>query len=341
MTFGIIVLNGEPFTRLNLQALYPFAHQIIVVEGAAPSARQIATPDGHSSDGTLEAVRQFQTEEDPDGKVVLVTAEDEGRPSGFCVEKDEMSQAYAKRATGNYLWLVDMDEFYRPEDIRRVFDMLTRDPDIQAVTFQVRTFWGELGQRTDGIFLRHDAQNFHRLFAWRPGYRYAAHRPPTVVDAEGRDLRTLKALSGAETARRGIFLYHYSFVFPFQVRFKLAYYGALGQALGLDLQERRQAWHDNYFCISHPFYIDDTSILGDPSWLVPFRGTHPPAIAQLWADIEAGLLSVGRRPTDDIMWLLRQPWYILAGRLLPAVWLPVRLARAVARRLRQAAMRKA
>ena len=33
VTFGIIVLNGEPFTRYCLRSLYPFAHQIIVVEG--------------------------------------------------------------------------------------------------------------------------------------------------------------------------------------------------------------------------------------------------------------------------------------------------------------------
>ena len=55
ITFGMIVLNGEPFIRYNLRALYPFAHQIIVVEGAAPAAANIATGDGHSSDGTLAA----------------------------------------------------------------------------------------------------------------------------------------------------------------------------------------------------------------------------------------------------------------------------------------------
>ncbi len=33
VTFGIIVLNGEPFTRYCLRSLYPFAHEIIVVEG--------------------------------------------------------------------------------------------------------------------------------------------------------------------------------------------------------------------------------------------------------------------------------------------------------------------
>ena len=38
ISFGIIVLNGEPFTRYNLRALYPFAHQIIVAEGGGPLA---------------------------------------------------------------------------------------------------------------------------------------------------------------------------------------------------------------------------------------------------------------------------------------------------------------
>jgi hypothetical protein len=34
----MIVLNGEPSIRYNLRALYPFAHQIFLAEGAAPAA---------------------------------------------------------------------------------------------------------------------------------------------------------------------------------------------------------------------------------------------------------------------------------------------------------------
>jgi hypothetical protein len=60
ITFGIIVLNGEPFTRYCLRALYPFAHEILVVEGAAPAAAEAATPDGHSTDGTLETLYRFK-----------------------------------------------------------------------------------------------------------------------------------------------------------------------------------------------------------------------------------------------------------------------------------------
>lgn len=335
ITFGIIVLNGEPFTRFNLAALYPFAHQIIVVEGAAPSAKDLATQDGHSADGTREVVQQFQRDTDPEQKVLLVTAEDEGHPDGFWTEKDEMSQAYASRATGNYLWQVDMDEFYRAEDMERVINLLYADPDIQAVTFQVRTFWGSLFSRTDGVFLRRDAQNFHRLFAWGPGFRYVTHRPPTVVDAAGQDLRLVKALTGTDMARRGIHLYHYSFLFPFQVRSKLTYYSTLGASLGLGLQRQRQAWHDNFWTLKHPFYIDDTSILGEPSWLVRFSEPHPDAIRQLWTGIEAGAIPAERRRTDDIERLLDTPWYTLAKALLPAAWEPVRWLRAGLRRARR------
>ena len=91
ITFGIIVLNGEPFTRYNLQSLYPFAHQIIVVEGACTSAAAVASRDGHSTDGTCEVLQNIKKENDPEGKISIVYAEDEGHPNGFWPgEKHEM-----------------------------------------------------------------------------------------------------------------------------------------------------------------------------------------------------------------------------------------------------------
>ena len=118
ITFGIIVLNGEPFTRYCLRSLYPFAHQIVVVEGGHEDTRAVTTPDGHSLDGTLEALRRFKAEEDPLDKVEIVTRD------GFWPKTDEFgnhrtpqSRAYAERATGDYLWQVDIDEFYLPSDM--------------------------------------------------------------------------------------------------------------------------------------------------------------------------------------------------------------------------------
>lgn len=160
ITFGIIVLNGHPFTRDRL-ALYPFAHQIIVVEGATKNAAAIAGSDGHSTDGTLETLRDFKVREDPQDKLIIVTAEDEGHPNGFWPgEKDEQSRAYARRATGDYLWQVDVDEFYKSRDMQAVLDMLRDRPDITAVSFKQIAFWGGFEYVTDGWYLRRARTSF-------------------------------------------------------------------------------------------------------------------------------------------------------------------------------------
>jgi hypothetical protein len=192
VSFGMIVLNGMPFLPFNLRALYPFAHEIIVVEGAAPGAAGIADAGGHSRDGTLE--------EDPDGKLLIVTAEDAGHEDGFWPgEKDEQSRAYAERATGDYLWQVDVDEFYLPQEMRAMIDHLAAHPEITAVTFPTLTIWGDLHCMVDGWHLRRGAGHFHRLFKWGPGHVYVQHRPPTVLDDHGRDARSVSWLDGPAT----------------------------------------------------------------------------------------------------------------------------------------------
>lgn len=142
-TFGMIVLNGEPFIKYNLRALYPFAHQIIVVEGANYNSTHCATVGGHSLDETMKILREFKDFEDPENKVVIVTAEDEGHPNGFWPgEKDEQSQAYAKRATGNWLWQIDVDEFYMESDMRSIIKMLEEDPSISTISLPEIPLWG-------------------------------------------------------------------------------------------------------------------------------------------------------------------------------------------------------
>jgi len=346
ITFGVIVLDGEPFTRYTLRSLYPFAHQIIVVEGAAPGAVNIATADGHSRDGTLEALRRFQAEEDPDGKVTVVTAEDEGHPNGFWPgEKDEQSRAYATRATGNYLWQVDIDEFYRAEEMARIVEMLRRDPSIDTATFEQITFWGGLGYRADSWYLRRGATYYHRLFKWGPGYRYAKHRPPTVLDPEGRDLRQGNWLRGEDLARKGIHLYHYSLLLPKQVIEKCDYYSNVT----FTTRHATVAWaQDAFLRLGRPYHVHN--VYDQPSWLERYRGAHP-------AEIERMVDELSRshehelRPTDDIERLLSTWWYPLGRaalrRLEPvdrgARWLlrPFRGAVKPVRRLARRATRRA
>ena len=72
ISFGIIVLNGEPFTRYCLKSLYPFAYEIIVVEGANHNSAAISTPEGHSIDGTLDTLYLFKKQDDPKDKDKII-----------------------------------------------------------------------------------------------------------------------------------------------------------------------------------------------------------------------------------------------------------------------------
>lgn len=221
----MIVLNGEPFVLYNLRALYPYAHEIIVVEGAAPAAKNIATDAGHSRDTTLETLRIFKEQEDVDDKLVIVTAEDQGYTDGFWPgEKDEQSRAYAERTTGDYLWQVDVDEFYQPHDMETILDLLSTRPEIDAISFQQLMFWGALDYITDSWYLKRGGGIFHRLFRWSRGYEYVTHRPPTVHNEQGINLREKNLVDGKTLAKQGIYLYHYSFLFPQQVLDKSEYY---------------------------------------------------------------------------------------------------------------------
>ena len=317
VTFGMIVLNGEPYTRYNLHALYPFAHQIIIVEGACPSAKNVATPDGHSRDGTLAVLRQFKQEEDPENKVCIITAEDEGYPTGFWPEKDEMSQAYALRATGNYLWQIDVDEFYREQDMQTILDILGEDPTIKAATFQVLTFWGGLKYRTDSDYLQGGAHYFHRLFAWGPGYKYLTHRPPTVIDEQGRDLRQIRELTGKQLAHCGIYMYHYELLLPKQVLEKCEYYTGAGWT---DALRNANTWSEEcYFQLNQPFRVH--MVYQYISWLERYYGEHPQQINKMVDAIKMGQHpGVQLRQTGDIEELLSNPMYISQR-----AWLKVRL----------------
>jgi glycosyltransferase involved in cell wall biosynthesis len=303
ISFGIIVFNGQPLTKYCLRSIYPFAHEIIVAEGACVKAKEIATRDGHSTDGTLQALQEFKEQEDPECKVKIVTK------NGFWSEKDEQSQAYAKIASGDYLWQVDIDEFYKPEDILYVMRMLRNNPEITAVSFKILSFWGSFDYRVDGYSLRQGAAIFYRLFKFGNGYTYVTHRPPTVHDPKGRSMTQLYLVDGYEMARRNIYLYHYSLVFPKQVLDKCEYYKH---------HEWRQCktileWAEkNFMRIENPYrvYITHTHL----SWLERYKGTHPLEIYRLMKDIEDKHIKIELRPTEDIERLLRKKSYWL-GRL--------------------------
>jgi len=312
ISFGIIVLNGEPFTAYTLRALYPFAHQIIVAEGASQYASVIATQDGHSKDGTLETLHRFKKEEDPENKVIIIPHD------GFWSEKDEQSRAYTLHATGDYIWQVDIDEFYHPEDMRRVIEILGNDPEITAVALRQITFWGGFDYLADSWYLMREQRYFWRIFKWGTGFVYSTHRPPTVLDAEGRDLRIHgKILDGRELEKQNILLYHYSLLFPKQVFEKSAYYDRAPWISN----NRYVEWAENtYRDLKRPYHAHN--VYTHPGWLYRFRGKHPPQIEQMKQDLLSGKLNVAMRSNQDVEKLLNSLWYPAGARFLQ-MWEPV------------------
>lgn len=324
VTFGIIALNALPLLRYNLQALYPFAHQIIVVEGAVRSANQLAQPNGHSQDGTWEMLQDFARQHDPEHKLHLVSAADEGYADGFWPEKDEMSQAYAKRATGDWLWQVDSDEFYQEQQMAALLEQLDADTSVSGCSFPYIEFFGSFDSHITGEWHRFAHPRFYRLFRWGPGYRYASHRPPTVLDAQGRNLHQLHWLASPRVNGRPMFLYHYSYVFPKQARQKVGYYSNVTWS---DAFRDNKTWYEQqYVRLQDPLHLGE---LRGWQWLERFGGRHPRSIQQLQADLAQGRIQEELRPTADIERLLAAPGYRIQTWLAhAALWLywPLRVA---------------
>jgi len=308
ITIGMIVFNGEPFVKYNLLSIYHLAHQIIVVEGACRSSDSVAGPDGHSTDGTLELLYRFKREQDPENKVIIVTARDEGHVDGFWPEKDEMSRAYAERATGNYLWQIDSDEFYHEEQMARLIDILqTKRPDM--ISFPMITFWGSPEYIMDSFYLIRDKGNqIPRLFAWGPGYTYETHRPATVLDEQGVDLRKKVWLRARDLQRIQIYMYHYSLLFPHQVFSKVRYYKDR-------LNSRIDKWEKSVFLrLEKPFRAHN--VYQHIGWIERFKGDHPAAIRTMMADIQNQTVKVTQRDCTDVENLLAKRHYNIATAML-------------------------
>lgn len=304
--------------RYCVEAIYSFAFQIIVVEGAVPKASSIATSDGHSTDGTLSILKRIKKDHDPEKKVTVVTAEQEGHPDGFWTgEKDEMSRVFAKRASGDYIWQVDIDEFYHPEDLAMIRRMLSEKPSINGISFCWVNFWGGFEYVVDGWAYRNIMRNIggsRRVFKWGGGYQYTSHRPPTVIDRDGRDISTFNWVGHKQSSELGLYCYHYGMVFPKQANQKSAYY----PNLWLHCKEMRSWYEETFLHLRHPFKVLHGSNL--PSWLRYFHGTHPPAVKKLIVDLRKGIIQTEMRETTEIEKLVESKKYGICVFLLHVLY---------------------
>ncbi len=273
ISFGMIVVNGEPFIRYNLENLYPHAHEILIVEGAVEKFYHAATTDGHSIDNTVEIIKNFP---DPECKIKLIQRE------GFWPEKDAMANAYMNICTGDYIWQVDVDEFYKPDDVEKVRMLLASDPEISRVDIKTINFWRGFSAVLQGATYIYGADDFIRIFRYRPNYSYETHRPPTLMDECGHTFNHKRIISAKELITLcEVYIYHYSYVFPEYVRYKADYYSRMGWGGGHEdgIEWYSKEWID----FSNPLRVH--IIKFPPSWIVPFQGDHPKIIKKMKQDL--------------------------------------------------------
>lgn len=209
ISFGMIVFNGDYVLRENLESIYPFADSIVIAEGPVTHYRKLGF--SVSTDKTVEIIKTFP---DPGNKIKLV--------QGQWASKDAMCNGYAPQLTGDFVWHVDSDELYKPEDMEKVVKYLT-DNDCYSMSFRLKSFYGGFDRFISGF-----EENFevHRIQRIIPGKsRWVTHRPPTMLwPPTGKKCKDMGHVDFKTTDSWGIRIYHYSHVFPTQVKAKMDYY---------------------------------------------------------------------------------------------------------------------
>jgi hypothetical protein len=301
VTVGMIVLNGAPFVDYAVRQVYPWADEIIVVEGASQFAKHAATPDAHSLDDTLARLAAI---DDPEKKIRVVTRE------GFWPEKTEQTNGYTALATGELIFMVDSDEFYHPEQARTLIDYMGAHPEKRVAAVRAETFVCGFDFAAHGG--RYE-DPMPRVYRFEPGYSFVDHRPPTIIEPDGqgggRSQYAKGYLTLAETRAMGVQMFHYSYTLPLQVEQKLGYYGALGWQSQWNSEFAR--WYrDNWLNFKDPFHMHpDTRT---HAWLQPFAGEHPSEIRRLRAGSANERINgtaIVQRHTDDIWAVLMHPAY--------------------------------
>jgi len=270
ISYIVIVLNGMPFIEFSLKAIYDFAYEIIIVEGAVKDHIFSANPDGSSKDGTVEFIKSFP---DPEKKIKFI--------QGKWAEKCEMQNAGAKVATGDYIWLVDSDEVYKKKEIETVFQLLRGDPDIVQINFFWRTFWKSFDYYIHSNVLLNESRSAPRVFKFTSGAQFINHRP-IVLSWPRKIAKNPYKVTGKTMLRRGVCFCHYSYVFKSQVEDKVEY----RRRRCPQSYQKWLSWYTNCFCpwtignmdelnAQQSIYMDDKK-----SYTTRYMEDHPECIQE-------------------------------------------------------------
>ena len=245
IAFSIIVFNSDFVLKQAIESVYPYASQILISEGCVGywKSRGFTT----STDRTNEIIHGFP---DPDNKITIT--------HGTYPEKTEQCNAVIPymRADTDWLWNLDADEVFKPKDIEIVAKLL-QSGQFTSAGFKSYSFYGGFDRYLGGF---EEAHEFIRIRKVYPGSYWSTHRPPTIAHKVSNTWPEKHLSSELLSGTFGVRMYHYSYVFPRQVREKVAYYKAAVS---------KENCIDNYFeTIYMPW------VLGDDAAKTSIENTH-------------------------------------------------------------------
>jgi len=234
--------NEEEFAHAVLGSLYDEVDRILAIEGAVEN-RPNATEDGHSTDRTVEIINDFKENHDPDNKVIIISI------PKFWKNLEEMKQTFLDMSIpGDWILINDADEFYRPEDIRRLRQAIELEP--QAQEF-IPTFLHFYGDYTHVAKPGPEWNTQHqRIFKYVRNMKYNSH--PVVTDPGGHcTYFSPHYQSRRFVPRDPIYIYHYGYArtrMDEVMQEKQKYYkGELAQHDGADkkFDQKVEDWFSN------------------------------------------------------------------------------------------------
>lgn len=272
--FFSIVINGEPFIRYHIDIFkqLPFKWHWHIVEGVADLKHDTSWSvqlggyisdeihkNGRSCDDTTEYIDKL-AKIYPDNITIY------RKPEGvFWDGKQEMVNApLANIREECLLWQVDVDELWTLAQICTAREMFISNPSKTAAFYWCWYFVGEkLIISTRNCYAQNPQQEWLRTWRFKPGYIWASHEPPILVeplaDGQYNNVASTNPFLHQETEAHGLVFQHFAYVTQEQLSFKEKYYGyknAVDQWICLQNNHKFPILLREYF----PWVKDDTQV---------------------------------------------------------------------------------
>ena len=144
---------------------------------------------------------------------------------------------------GCLLWQLDVDEFWKPDQVRQILAEFEKRPELTAGWFDCEYFFGwDRCSSRPGVFGNFREFEWMRVWRYQKGDGWGSHEPPVLLrGVEGgkqENVGRINPMLQIETRARGWKFQHYALTDRAQMEFKEIYYGHRGLIAGLEQLEK-------------------------------------------------------------------------------------------------------